>query len=76
MDDLVTTEWLARNLGAPDLTIVDSSLFMPSDARDPSDEFPASAYSRRKVPRPLRWLPTVEHGAPLMPSAEQIWSGK
>ena len=39
MDDLVTTDWLARNLGADDLAIVDSSAFMPADGRDPAAEF-------------------------------------
>jgi thiosulfate/3-mercaptopyruvate sulfurtransferase len=39
MDSLVSTEWLARNLGAPDLAIVDSSAFMPNDGRDGKAEF-------------------------------------
>ena len=39
MDDLVTTDWLARNLGADDLAIVDCSFFMPADQRDPAAEF-------------------------------------
>ena len=39
MDDLVTTDWLARNLGADDLAIVDCSFFMPTDRRDPAAEF-------------------------------------
>ena len=39
MDDLVTTEWLARNLDAPDVAIVDSSAFLPTDGRDPAAEF-------------------------------------
>ena len=39
MDDLVTTDWLARNLGADDLAIVDCSAFMPADERDPATEF-------------------------------------
>ena len=39
MDDLVTTEWLARNLGEADLAIVDCSAFMPADQRDPAPEF-------------------------------------
>ncbi len=39
MDDLVTTDWLARNIGAPDLAIVDCSFFMPADRRDPAAEF-------------------------------------
>ena len=39
MDNLVTTDWLARNLGATDLAIVDASAFMPADGRDPAAEF-------------------------------------
>lgn len=39
MDDLVSTEWLADNLGQPDIVAVDSSLFMPSSGRDPHAEF-------------------------------------
>lgn len=42
MDDLVTTDWLARNLGADDLAIVDCSFFMPADKRDPAAEFDAA----------------------------------
>ena len=39
MDDLVTTDWLARNLGADDLAIVDASAFMPADKRDGAAEY-------------------------------------
>jgi thiosulfate/3-mercaptopyruvate sulfurtransferase len=39
MDDLVTTEWLERNLREPDIAIVDSSAFLPTDGRDPTAEF-------------------------------------
>ena len=39
MDDLVTTDWLSRNLGAMDLAIVDCSFFMPADQRDPAADF-------------------------------------
>jgi thiosulfate/3-mercaptopyruvate sulfurtransferase len=42
MDDLVTTDWLARNLGAGDLAIVDCSFFMPGDRRDPAAEYLAA----------------------------------
>ena len=42
MDDLVTTEWLARNLGAEDLAIVDASAFMPAEGRDGAAEFLAA----------------------------------
>lgn len=39
MDTLVTTQWLASNLGQPDIAIVDASAFMPADGRDPAAEF-------------------------------------
>ena len=39
MDELVTTEWLERNLGEPDVAIVDSSAFLPTDGRNPEAEF-------------------------------------
>jgi thiosulfate/3-mercaptopyruvate sulfurtransferase len=39
MDTLVTTHWLANNLGEPDIAIVDCSAFMPADGRDPGAEF-------------------------------------
>jgi thiosulfate/3-mercaptopyruvate sulfurtransferase len=42
MDDLVSTQWLQDELGAPDLAIVDSSAFMPDSGRDgPADFFRA-----------------------------------
>lgn len=39
MHELVTTEWLERNLGEPDIAIVDSSAFLPTHGRDPTAEF-------------------------------------
>ena len=42
MDDLVSTDWLAKNLGQPDLTIVDSSWFMPALGRDARKEYLAA----------------------------------
>jgi len=39
MDTLVSTQWLANNLGEPDIAIVDSSAFLPTDGRDPAAEF-------------------------------------
>ena len=39
MDTLVTTHWLASNLGEPDIAIVHSSAFLPTDGRDPRAEF-------------------------------------
>jgi thiosulfate/3-mercaptopyruvate sulfurtransferase len=36
---LVTTEWLAKHLGEPDLRVVDGSWHMPQAKRDPAREF-------------------------------------
>src|SRR3954468_22133749 len=39
MDSLVSTDWLAENLGQPDLVVVDSSWHMPASGRSGRDEF-------------------------------------
>jgi thiosulfate/3-mercaptopyruvate sulfurtransferase len=39
LQTLVTTEWLATQLGADDVTVFDASWYMPADKRDPAAEF-------------------------------------
>ena len=39
MDSLVTTDWLADNLGAHDLAVLDASRHLPAAKRDPRAEF-------------------------------------
>ena len=41
MDQLVSTEWLAGELGASDLRIVDASIFLPGSGRDARAEYEA-----------------------------------
>lgn len=41
MDSLVTTEWLAREMAAIDLRVVDASAFLPEHNRDAAAEFVA-----------------------------------
>lgn len=41
MDDLVSTAWLEQQPESSDLVILDASLFMPGDGRDPEAEFAA-----------------------------------
>lgn len=41
MDDLVTTDWLEKELGAPDLTIVDATKFLDGTGRDARSEHEA-----------------------------------
>jgi len=38
---LVSTQWLADNLSAPDLRVVDSSYYLPGEGLDPRHEFEA-----------------------------------
>ena len=45
---LVSTEWLARHLDAPDVTIVDASWYLPEHQRDPRAE-----YEREHIPGSL-----------------------
>jgi thiosulfate/3-mercaptopyruvate sulfurtransferase len=39
MDSLVTTAWLAENLHAPDLIVLDASFYMPAENTDPAQVF-------------------------------------
>jgi thiosulfate/3-mercaptopyruvate sulfurtransferase len=41
MDSLVSTEWLAAELGAPDLKVIDATIFLASHGRDARAEFEA-----------------------------------
>jgi len=40
-DSLVSTQWLADHLSAPDIRIVDASFYLPAQKRDPKAEFQA-----------------------------------
>lgn len=42
MDPVVTTEWLAKHLGEPDLRVVDGTWHMPQAGRDARAEFEAA----------------------------------
>ena len=41
MDSLVSTEWLERELGALDLTLIDATVFLPGAGRDAAAEYEA-----------------------------------
>jgi thiosulfate/3-mercaptopyruvate sulfurtransferase len=74
MDDFVSTEWLADNLGAEDLAIVDCTAFLPTTPRDAKAEFLAA-----HIPG-ARFLDIAEvadksHPAPhMLPSAADFGS--
>jgi thiosulfate/3-mercaptopyruvate sulfurtransferase len=69
---LVTTDWLAERLGAPDLAIIDGSYYIPSVKRDPAAEYLAG-----HIPGAVRFDhdEISDHANPLphmVPSAEQF----
>ena len=39
MDPLVSTDWLAEQLGAPDLVVFDATKYLPTDGKDGAEEF-------------------------------------
>lgn len=41
MENLVSTQWLADNLGAPDLVVFDASAHLPDAGRDPAADYAA-----------------------------------
>ena len=51
---LVSTDWLAAHLSAPDLRILDASWHMPAAGRDARAEFEAGAHPRRPLLRHRR----------------------
>jgi thiosulfate/3-mercaptopyruvate sulfurtransferase len=68
MDSLVSTDWLAGELGAPDLRLLDASTFLPGAGRDARAEYEAAhipgalffdieAVSDPASPLPHTWPP-------------------
>ena len=42
MEDLVSTEWLAGEVGNSDLRVIDATIFLPNSGRDARQEFEAA----------------------------------
>ena len=69
MDDLVSTQWLAGNLGRPDLVAVDATLFMPGSGRDARAEYLAAHIPGARF-LDVEQLSDQSHSAPhMLPSA-------
>ena len=65
MYSLVSTDWLARELGAPDLKVLDASAHLPAADRDPRAE-----YAEGHIPGALFLdLPTLKDGESPVPNA-------
>ena len=74
MDSLVSTEWLAKELGASDLRIVDASWHLPDSGRDASAEYEAG-HIPGAVFMDLRDLVDASAGAPnALPQPEKFAS--
>jgi thiosulfate/3-mercaptopyruvate sulfurtransferase len=72
MDDLVSTQWLAGNLGQRDLVVLDASLFMPSSGRDARAEYLAAHIPGARF-FDIEELSDRSHPAPhMLPSAEEF----
>ena len=68
MDSLVTTDWLARQLGEPDLVILDCSVFMAGMDRDPAADFAALHIPGARF-FDIEGLSDPDHAAPHMLSS-------
>ncbi|WP_375428647.1 3-mercaptopyruvate sulfurtransferase [uncultured Sphingomonas sp.] len=74
MDALVSTEWLAGELGASDLRVVDASYFLPEHSRRPAAEYEA-AHIPGAVFMDLAELADTSSDLPMMlPRAEKFAS--
>lgn len=72
MDALVTTQWLAGELSAPDLRILDATWFLPSEGRDAAAEF-AAGHIPGAVFFDINAIADQSNSLPTMlPSAEQF----
>jgi thiosulfate/3-mercaptopyruvate sulfurtransferase len=75
MDTLVSTDWLAGELGAPDLRVIDASFFLPTDRRDARAEFEAE-HIPGAVFLDLEAVADPDHPAPHMVPPEHIFASR
>ncbi len=74
MDSLVTTQWLADELGASDLRIVDASAFLPEHGRDPVLEYEACHIPGAVFMDIAHLVDPAAPGMNMLPSAERFAS--
>ena len=65
MDSLVSTDWLAAELGAPDLRVIDATMFLPNADRNARAEFQVE-HIRGAVFMDLDEIVDSDHPAPHM----------
>ncbi|MEM8724406.1 MAG: sulfurtransferase [Pseudomonadota bacterium] len=72
MDSLVTTQWLADNLGAPDLVILDASRHLPAAGRDPQAEYNAAHIPTARFLDLAALVDTTSSVPQALPSPKQL----
>jgi len=71
-DKLVSTHWLAENLGSDDIVILDASRHLPAANRDPRREFEAAHIPGARYLDLASWTDTTSQVPAALPSAEQL----
>lgn len=74
MDSLVSTQWLASELGASDLRIVDASAFLPEHSRDPVLEYEACHIPGAVFMNLAELADPARPGLNMLPTAERFAS--
>ena len=74
MESLVSTEWLAGELGADDLRVVDASLFLPAQGRDARAEYEAAHIPRALFLDLASLADSDSHLPNMLPPAEKFAS--
>lgn len=74
MESLVSTQWLASELGASDLRIVDASAFLPEHSRDPVLEYEACHIPGAVFMNLSELADPARPGLNMLPSAERFAS--
>jgi thiosulfate/3-mercaptopyruvate sulfurtransferase len=75
MEALVSTDWLAGELGAPDLRVLDASFFLPTDRRDARAEYEAE-HVLGAVFLDLDAVADPHHPAPHMVPSEALFASR
>lgn len=72
MDDLVSTDWLAQNLGQADVVVVDASWHMPATQRNGREEYRASHIPGARFLDIDAVADTANPAPHMLPSAEEF----
>jgi thiosulfate/3-mercaptopyruvate sulfurtransferase len=75
MDLLVSTQWLADQIGAPDLRILDATLFLPGSGRSEAEEY-AAAHIPGAGFLDLPTLSDPDHPAPGMLPPDKMFTDR